>query len=136
MKLRIPNIMLVIIAVAVLAAFAFSVEMEPKPDSVVVLKTLGMTCSSCSERIDKVLHAQQGVASTEVDVAAGRVTVWYDSKQAAAERLAQVVTGSGYGSSILVKLSADDYRAATGRSGTTMAAAGGSGCGGGCCAGK
>lgn len=136
MKLTIQNVLLIVIAVTVLAVFAFSVKLEASADSVVVLKTLGMTCSSCSERIDKLLHAQQGVAATEVDVAAGRVTVWYDSKRAAAERLAQVVTGIGYGSSILVKVSAEEYRAATGRTGMVMANAASSGCGGGCCAGN
>lgn len=136
MKIKIQNIILVLIAVVVLALFAFSVKLEPNPDTVAILKTLGMTCSSCSEQIDKVVRAQPGVASTEVDVAAGRVTVWYDSKKAAAERLAQVVTGIGYGSSILVKMSAEEFRAATGRTGTAMAAAASPGCGGGCCPGK
>jgi len=134
MKLKIQNVILVLIAVVVLAVFAFSVKLEPSPDSVVILKTLGMTCDSCTGKIDKILHTQQGVTSVEADVAAGRVTVWYDSKQAVPERLAQVVTGIGYGSSILVKTSVEDYRAATGRTGTAMADAGTSGCG--CCSGK
>lgn len=134
MKLTVQNVILVLIAVAVLAVFAFSVKLEPTPDSVVILKTLGMTCDNCAGKITKVLGAQQGVSLTEVDVEGGRVTVWYDSKKAAPERLAQVVTGIGYGSSILVKVSAGEYRAATGRSGTAAAAAGDSGCV--CCAGK
>jgi len=134
MKLKIQNVTLVLVAAAVLAVFAFSVRLEASPDSVVVLKTLGMTCDSCTEKIAKVLRAQQGVTSTEVDVAAGQVTVWYDSKMAAPERLAQVMTGIGYGSSILVATSVEEYRAATGRAGPAMADARASGCG--CCRGK
>jgi len=133
MKLKIQNVILVLIAVMVLVAFAFSVKLELSPDSVVVLKTLGMTCASCSGKIMKVLHAQQGVTSAEVDVPGGRVTVWYDSKQSGPERLAQSVTAIGYGSSILMNRPADEFRAMTGRSGSAMARAGGGGCGGGCC---
>jgi len=133
MQQKTQNLILILVAITVLAAFAFSVRNGEHPDSVVVLKTLGMTCASCSGKITKVLHAQQGVTSAEVDVPGGRVTVWYDSKQSGPERLAQSVTAIGYGNSILMNRPADEFRAMTGRSGSAMARAGGGGCGGGCC---
>jgi len=133
MKLKIQNVILVLIAVAVLAVFAFSVRIGDHPDSVVVFKTLGMTCASCSGKITQVLHVQQGVTSAEADVPGGRVTVWYDSKKGGPERLAQSVTAIGYGSSILMNMPVDEFRAMTGRSGSSMARARAGGCGGGCC---
>jgi copper chaperone CopZ len=133
MKLKIQNMILVLVAAAVLAVFAFSVKLEPSPDSVVILKTLGMTCANCSEKITKILHAQQGVTSAEVDVPGARVTVWYDSTQSGPERLAQSVTAIGYGSSILMNMPVAEFRAMTGRSGSAIARAGGGGCGSGCC---
>jgi copper chaperone CopZ len=117
--------------VAVLAGFAFFVRIGERPDSVVALKTVGMTCKSCSEKITKALQMQKGVASVDVDVEAGRVIATYNSKVTKPESLAGTVTGLGYGSSILQVLSAEQYRAMTGRSlPMRMAMGGGSG---GCC---
>jgi copper chaperone CopZ len=125
------NFILIIIAVAVLAGFAFFVRTGDRPDSVVALKTLGMTCESCSDKIRSALQSQKGVASVEVDVEAGRVIAAYNSKVAKPEGLAGTVTGLGYGSSILQVFSVEQYRAMTGRSLPTRTAMGG-GCGG-CC---
>lgn len=133
MQQKTQNLILILVAITVLAAFAFSVRNGEHPDSVVVLKTLGMTCASCSGKITKVLHAQQGVTSAEVDVPGGRVTVWYVSKKGGPERLAQSVTAIGYGSSILLNTKADEFRAMTGRTDNAMARARAGGCGGGCC---
>lgn len=133
MQQKTQNLILILVAITVLAAFAFSVRNGERPDSVVVLKTLGMTCASCSGKITKVLLAQQGVASAEVDVPGGRVTVWYDSKRGGPERLAQSVTAIGYGSSILMNMPVAEFRARTGRTDSSMARARAGGCGGGCC---
>jgi periplasmic mercuric ion binding protein len=130
MQLNKQSIIVIIIALAVLAGFAFFVRIGEDPDSVVALKTLGMTCESCSERIRSALQRQKGVASVEVDVKAGRVIVAYDSKVAKPEVLAGIVTGLGYGSTVLQVLPAELYRA-TGRS-LPVRTAMGSGCGG-CC---
>jgi periplasmic mercuric ion binding protein len=131
MQLSKQNIILIITAVAVLAGFAFYVRIGERPDSVVALKTLGMTCESCSEKITKALQRHKGVASVEVDVDAGRVIAAYNSKSAKAEELAGTVTGLGYGSTVLQVLSAEQYREMTGRS-LPVRTAMGSGCGG-CC---
>jgi len=78
---------------------------------------------------------RNGVASTRVDMDAGRVVVWYDSHAVRPEILARSLTGAGYGSSIVVNMSADKYRAITGTTGGTQSG-GMAGCGGRCCAGK
>ena len=134
MQLNKQNSIMIIIAVAVLAGFAFFVRIGERPDSVVALKTLGMTCESCSEKITKALQMQKGVTSVEVDLEAGRVIAAYNAKVAKPESLAGTVTGLGYGSTVLQVLSAEQYRAMTGRS-LPMRTAMGGGCGG-CCNGK
>jgi len=129
MNLNKQNSILIIRAGAVLSGFALFVRIGEHPDSVVALKTLGMTCKSCSEKITKALQRQKGVTSVEVDVEGGRVIAAYDSKVAKPERLAGTVTGLGYVSTVLQVLSAEQYRAMTGRS-LPMQTAMGGGCGG------
>lgn len=125
---KLANILLVVIALAVVAVFAFSVRLEAAADAVVVLKTNGMTCGSCAGLIEKALKASTGVASVEVDLDAGQVVVGYDSKLAEPGKLAAGVTGIGYGSSILQTMTAEEYRAVTGRDVKARAAKGGCGC--------
>jgi hypothetical protein len=60
MKNKIINIVLVLMALAVLAAVAFSVRVRITPDSVVVLRTLGMTCGSCADKITKASDSERG----------------------------------------------------------------------------
>lgn len=134
MKLKTQNLIVVGIAAIVLAVFAFFVRVGDRSDSVVVLKTLGMTCESCSRKITNALSSLEGAVSAEVDVAEGRVTIWYDSKMIGPDRLAQTVTASGYGSSILINTTKEEFRAMTGKIGSSTTPAKGGGCGGGCCA--
>jgi mercuric ion binding protein len=131
MQLNKQNSIMIIIAVAVLAGFAFFVRIGERPDSVVALKTLGMTCESCAEKVTKALQLQKGVTSVDVDVDAGRVIAAYNSKVAKPERLAAIVTGLGYVSTVLQVLSAEQFRAINGRSLPMRTAMGGGY--GGCC---
>lgn len=101
-------------------------------DSVAILKSQGVTCGSCAARIEKALKEKPGVASVDVDLDAGRVTVAFDSTVAKPEVLAETVTGLGYGSSVIQVMSMGQYRAATGRDVPAPAAKAGGGCGG-CC---
>lgn len=136
-KRNILNILLILIVVCIATVFAFSVRIGAAADSVVVLKTLGMTCGSCAARIAKAMGSEKGVASTEVDLDNGRVIVWYESKTTRPEKLAERITGIGYGSSILQIFTAEEYRRLTGKTGGVKAAGGGccgkgdAGCGGG-----
>lgn len=125
---------LILVACLVVSVFAFSVRIEASPDAVAVLQTHGMTCGSCAARIEKALKMQGGVASVQVDVDAGRVVIGYDSKRVRPETIAERVTGTGYGSSLLQVLTPEQYKAMTGRNIAVSKA--GSGCGGGCCGAK
>lgn len=104
-----------------------------KADSVVVLKAQGVTCGSCAGKIEKALRENPGVASVQVDVDVGRVTVAYDGKSVKPETLAENVTALGYGSSILQVVSAEEYKSITGRTVASLDTPKAGGCGGGCC---
>ncbi len=113
---NIVNAGLVVAVFVLLGFFAFCVRIRSTADFVAVLKTTGITCGKCSAAIEKALQAGKGVASVEVDSAGGRVVVGYDSKKARPEELAAVITREGYDSAVLQVLSAERYRAVTGRS--------------------
>jgi copper chaperone CopZ len=115
------------------AVFALNPNSGPVADSVVVLKSMGVTCGSCAGRIEKALKEKPGVASVEVDVDSGGVAVAYDAKIAKPEILAETVTALGYESSILQNFSAEQYRTVTGRNVASVSPAKSGGCGGGCC---
>ncbi len=97
---RIINTCLIILAVGLLIFFAFSVRLGRAADNVAILQTSGMTCGSCTDKITRALRSEPGVTAVKVDLAAGEVTVGYDSKQVAAEKLAAAVTAVGYRSSL------------------------------------
>lgn len=117
------------LAIGTGAVFALN---QPGPrvnaDAVAVLKSQGVTCGSCAARIEKALKEKAGVASVEVDVEGGRVMVAYDAKLATPEALAAAVTGAGYGSSVLQTMTADQYRAVTGKELTGRPAKSGCAC--------
>ncbi|WP_298272376.1 heavy-metal-associated domain-containing protein [Geobacter sp.] len=125
------NATLVIAACLVVGIFAFSVRLEASPDAVAVLRTQGMTCGSCAARIENALKAQEGIASVQVNVDAGRVVVGFDSKRIRPETIAERVTGTGYGTSILQVVTPEQYKTMTGQS--LVVSRPGGGCGGGCC---
>lgn len=124
-----------VLALVIGAGAVFALN-QPGPgvvaDSVVVMKSQGVTCGSCAGKIERALKEKPGVASVEVDVDAGRVIAAYDSKVAKPETLAETVTGLGYGSSILQVLSTEQFRAMAGRNVAVQTARSG-GCGSGCC---
>lgn len=124
-----------LLALVIGAGAVFALN-QPGPgvaaDSVVVLKSQGVTCGSCAGKIEKALREKPGVAAVEVDVDAERVMIAIDSQIARPETLAETVTGLGYGSSILQVVSTEQYRAMTGRDVPVQTAKAG-GCGGGCC---
>jgi len=127
---------LVIAAVTVLVVFAFRVRIGATADSVAVLRTVGMTCGSCSSKITKALESVRGVAVTEVDVNGGWVIVGYDQEVVQPERLAEKVSGAGFSCKVSEVLSPEQFRQITGRNVGHNAAATSGGCGGGCGANK
>lgn len=107
---KILNILLIGVIAVVLVAFAFTVRVRASVDSYVVLKTAGMTCGSCSDKISRVLQKEKGVATVKVDVDQGVVVVGYDSKAQRPEVFAERVTGIGYGSRVMGVLSPEQYQ--------------------------
>lgn len=134
MKKRVLNISLLLAVVVILAVFACYVRVGATADTVVLLRTSGMTCGSCISKVTKALQSEKGVAATEVDLQGGVVIAGYDSKLVAPERLAQTVAATGFRSTVEALLTPEQFRSIAGRDVGARAAAGGccgsSGCGG------
>ncbi|QSV47451.1 heavy-metal-associated domain-containing protein [Geobacter benzoatilyticus] len=123
--------LLILAAVVVVGILAFSVRLEASVNSVAVLRTQGMTCGSCALRIEDALKGAKGVSSVQVNVNDGQVVVGYDSSLVKPEAIAEQVTGSGYGSSIIQVLTPEEYASLTGKNIAAGIRKGG--CGKGCC---
>ncbi|WP_241426276.1 heavy-metal-associated domain-containing protein [Geobacter benzoatilyticus] len=128
---NIVNMLLILAAVVVVGILAFSVRLEASVNSVAVLRTQGMTCGSCALRIEDALKGAKGVSSVQVNVNDGQVVVGYDSSLVKPEAIAEQVTGSGYGSSIIQVLTPEEYASLTGKNIAAGIRKGG--CGKGCC---
>jgi len=115
MKNKIINMTLILTAVLFLAVLAVRVRAGATADSVTILKTSGMTCGSCADRIGKALQGIKGVASTEVDLDGGRVIVGYDTKTVKPEVLAENVKKAGFDSTVQAVMTPEQYRQNTGR---------------------
>lgn len=130
------NLLLILVAVVMLVVLAFRIKPGATADAVAVIRTTGMTCGSCSEKITRALAREQGVAVTEVDVAGGLVVIGFDTKKANAESLAQQVTATGFDSRLQTVLTVEQFKQITGRDiGKSASSTGGcGGCGqkGGC----
>lgn len=129
---KIPTSFLVMAAVTILGVLALHVRIGASADSIAVLKTAGMTCGSCADKITRALESLKGVAATEVDVERGWVIVGYDTKSVKPEALASTVTASGFDSNVHEVLTPEQFRKITGRTIGQNAAPtkGGCGCGG------
>jgi copper chaperone CopZ len=126
MKSKAFNTFLVLTVLVLLGVCAFYVRVGATADAVVVLKTSGMTCGVCADKVTKALQGERGVAATEVDLEGGMVIAGYDSKQVAPEQLARRVVATGYASSVQSVLTPEQFKKIAGREIGTSAA--GSGC--------
>ena len=63
----------------------------------VELDVSGMTCGSCSARVEKTLNRQEGVLSANVNLASERATVTYDPAVVSVDDLVAAVGRTGYG---------------------------------------
>ncbi len=109
------NIALVVITVSLLSLLTLYVRVGATADSIAVLRTDGMTCSSCSGKIENALQGVRGVAATEVDVQGGWVVVGYDTKTIKPEILAEKVNNAGFASGVYKILTPEQFRQITGR---------------------
>ena len=57
---------------------------------------LGMSCASCSARVEKTLNHQSGVKKAVVNYASATATVEYDPTSCSSETLQQAVQAAGY----------------------------------------
>ncbi|MBL4805898.1 MAG: heavy metal translocating P-type ATPase [Rhodobacteraceae bacterium] len=62
----------------------------------VKLDISGMTCASCSGRVEKALNGAVGVGAASVNLVLENATVRFDPSQTSAEAIAQVATDAGY----------------------------------------
>lgn len=60
------------------------------------LAVSGMTCGSCSSRVERTLSAELGVSAVRVDLPGARAWVVYDATATAPDLLAAAVTTAGY----------------------------------------
>ncbi|HEX2272630.1 MAG TPA: cation transporter, partial [Acidimicrobiales bacterium] len=63
----------------------------------VELAVSGMTCGSCSARVEKILNRQDGVISAGVNLASERATVTFDPARVSVDDLVAAVGRIGYG---------------------------------------
>jgi copper chaperone CopZ len=110
------NSVIIIVAALFLTALAFRVNAGTTTDAIAVLKTAGMTCSSCSVKVSTVLQSQRGVSATEVDIEGGWVVVGYDTKLVKPEQLAERVSSTGFVSTVHQVLTPDQFKQISGRS--------------------
>ncbi|GAB4430139.1 MAG: heavy metal translocating P-type ATPase [Chloroflexi bacterium OHK40] len=61
------------------------------------LPVTGMTCASCSTRVERGLKKTPGVESAEVNLATEQATVTYDPQQVQPQQLVAAVEAAGYG---------------------------------------
>jgi len=109
------NFALVVIAAVFLTLLALRVRVAETADSVAVLSTSGMTCSSCSAKIAQALKTTDGVAASEVDVQGGWVVVGYNTAKVQPETLAKAVTTAGFSSTVHLVMSPQQFQKLTGR---------------------
>ncbi|MCM2263938.1 MAG: heavy-metal-associated domain-containing protein [Desulfuromonadales bacterium] len=129
----VEKILIALSVTVVLASFVFANNARTEPDSVVVLKTLGMTCGSCAGKIENALLGKPGVADVRVNVEAAQVIAAYDARVTSPEELADAVTTAGFRSGVVQKLPLEKYRAMTGQNVSGKDQSGKSGCGSSCC---
>lgn len=64
--------------------------------SSITLDVVGMTCSACSSRIEKVLNKKDGVINANVNLLANKATVEYDEERIKPIDLVEVIQDTGY----------------------------------------
>lgn len=57
----------------------------------------GMTCSACSNRVEKAVAGVPGVEDVSVNLLKNSMTVNYDETKTGLEQIIQAVTNAGYG---------------------------------------
>src|SRR5215207_1428995 len=73
------------------------IEDIPMAEQQIQLPVTGMTCASCSNRVEKALKKVPGVSTASVNLSNEQAAVSYDPAQVAPAQLLQAVEHAGYG---------------------------------------
>lgn len=65
------------------------------------LNITGMTCATCSNRIEKALGKKEGVISGTVNLATEKARVEFDSEKLSREDVIQIIIKAGFGASLI-----------------------------------
>lgn len=114
-KNRLLTGLVVSVVLVMLLYISLHVTTATAANAVAILKTDGMTCLSCSEKISSTLKRVKGVAACEVNIEDGRLTVGFDDQLTSADQLAAQVSSIGFKSCVEKQLTAEQYRQLTGR---------------------
>jgi copper chaperone CopZ len=93
---RTTLIMIVCVLLFAGALLLFGQPCNAKANSLVLLRTDGMTCGSCVQKITLALNSHPGVADVTVDVPAGLVEIQFDSSKTTPNALAANVRTVGF----------------------------------------
>lgn len=108
-------IVLSVVGLLIYLGLHVNISSASEANSVAIIRSAGMTCSSCSSKIARALGGVKGVAVTEVDVEGGWVIVGYDCKSVQPEGLAHKISAVGYASNLHRVLTPDEFMKITGR---------------------
>ena len=61
----------------------------------------GMSCASCSARVDKAVRSLKGIKEVNVNLLTNSMVVSYDESRLNSEKIIQAVTKAGYGATLL-----------------------------------
>ena len=78
------------------AAEATPTDRRDTPGQVLRLDVGGMTCASCSARVERALRKQPGVLGASVNLATNQAEVHYDPQTATPQALVDAVQAAGY----------------------------------------
>jgi Cu+-exporting ATPase len=85
---------------------------QPQQQAEINLSIGGMTCASCSSRVERALNKQPGVIQSAVNLAAERATVTYDPQAVSGADLVKSVEDAGYQATPIVPSASIEKQAA------------------------
>lgn len=90
-----------VLVVAVAVGNVFWLQEAREPSAYAELKVDNLTCVACVGRVTSAAKTLAGVGAVEVDLAAGRARVAFDSERVTAEQIAVSITSGGYPAALL-----------------------------------
>lgn len=73
---------------------------HPVPTRAVTINVEGMTCASCSGRVQQALERAEGVTAASVNLMLKNATVQYDPVETSPSHLAELIHDAGYGATL------------------------------------